>query len=142
MSEDFEEGLVSVITPTCNRAWIIEETLGSVRQQSYRPIEVVVVDDGSTDETEEQGRARVRRVLRRGPDGALRPPGAAGRQRRTQPRAGGVAWRVHPVPGLRRSAAAGQAERPGRSDADRAAGGVRLQPVWDARRRPFEGLVA
>ncbi len=57
MSEDFEEGLVSVITPTCNRAWIIEETLGSVRQQSYRPIEVVVVDDGSTDETEEVVRA-------------------------------------------------------------------------------------
>jgi len=44
--------LVSVIIPTFNRAAFIINTLNSVSQQSYRPIEVLIVDDGSTDETE------------------------------------------------------------------------------------------
>jgi glycosyltransferase involved in cell wall biosynthesis len=45
------EPLVSVIIPTWNSALWIRETLASVRQQSYSPVEVVVVDDGSADET-------------------------------------------------------------------------------------------
>ena len=42
-------GLVSVIVPTHNRAHLVQETLDSVAAQDYRPIELVVVDDGSTD---------------------------------------------------------------------------------------------
>jgi GT2 family glycosyltransferase len=44
-------GLVSVIIPVYNRDEQIVEALGSVRLQTYRPIEAIVVDDGSTDDT-------------------------------------------------------------------------------------------
>jgi glycosyltransferase involved in cell wall biosynthesis len=42
---------VSVIVPTYNRAGLIGETLDSILGQSHKPEEVIVVDDGSTDET-------------------------------------------------------------------------------------------
>jgi GT2 family glycosyltransferase len=48
-----EPGLVSVVVPTYNRAYIIGRTIESVLAQSYRPVEVVVADDGSTDATRE-----------------------------------------------------------------------------------------
>jgi glycosyltransferase involved in cell wall biosynthesis len=53
MDERFEPGLVSVVVPTYNRADLILHSLESVRAQSYRPIEVIVVDDGGTDDTEQ-----------------------------------------------------------------------------------------
>ena len=43
--------LVSVIIPTYNRARYLPRALRSVADQDYRPIEVVIIDDGSTDET-------------------------------------------------------------------------------------------
>ena len=42
---------VSVIIPTFNRAHLIQQTLDSVLNQSFRDFEVIVVDDGSTDHT-------------------------------------------------------------------------------------------
>lgn len=41
--------LVSIIIPTFNNRSTIQETLDSVYKQSYANIEVIVVDDGSTD---------------------------------------------------------------------------------------------
>ena len=43
--------LVSVIVPTYNRATFIEETLDSILSQTYTNIEILVIDDGSTDNT-------------------------------------------------------------------------------------------
>lgn len=44
---------VSVIIPSFNRAYILSRTLESVFAQTYPHMEVILVDDGSTDKTEE-----------------------------------------------------------------------------------------
>lgn len=44
-------GLLSVIVPVFNREEFIEGCLQSVLDQDYRPIELIVIDDGSTDNT-------------------------------------------------------------------------------------------
>jgi glycosyltransferase involved in cell wall biosynthesis len=51
------EPLVSVIIPTYNRFGVICQTIDNVLAQSYRNIEVIVVDDGSKDGTQESLRA-------------------------------------------------------------------------------------
>lgn len=43
----------SVCIPTYNRAYIIEKPLKSLVNQSFKDFEVLVIDDGSTDNTEE-----------------------------------------------------------------------------------------
>ena len=47
------ESMVSTIIPVYNRAALLTEAVESVLSQSYRPIEVIIVDDGSTDDTSE-----------------------------------------------------------------------------------------
>jgi glycosyltransferase involved in cell wall biosynthesis len=44
---------VSIIIPTFNRAGLIMETIESIRQQTYTNWELIIVDDGSDDDTEE-----------------------------------------------------------------------------------------
>ena len=43
--------LVSVVIPTFNRSEALTEAVKSVQNQSYKSFELIVVDDGSSDET-------------------------------------------------------------------------------------------
>lgn len=43
---------ISVVTPTYNRAYIIEKPIKSVLDQTFRNFEYIIVDDGSDDSTE------------------------------------------------------------------------------------------
>jgi glycosyltransferase involved in cell wall biosynthesis len=43
--------LASIIIPTFNRSSLLDEALASAAAQRYRPLEIIVVDDGSTDDT-------------------------------------------------------------------------------------------
>ena len=45
------EGLVSTIVPVFNRARLLQDAVESVLAQTYRPIEIILVDDGSSDDT-------------------------------------------------------------------------------------------
>ncbi len=45
--------LISVIIPTYNRALTLQATIQSVLRQTYKEFEIIIIDDGSTDDTEQ-----------------------------------------------------------------------------------------
>lgn len=58
------EPLVSIVLPVCDGERWIGETLQSALAQSYHPIEIIVVDDGSRDRTREIAEAAAARDSR------------------------------------------------------------------------------
>src|SRR5438270_1336965 len=64
--------LVSIVIPTYNRAAIISRTIDNIFRQTYPNFEVIVIDDGSTDDTQSvlkryHDRVRVVRQSNAGP---------------------------------------------------------------------------
>ena len=55
--------LISIVTPTYNRARLLERLFASLKEQSFQDFEWIVIDDGSTDDT----RAVVERMARVAP---------------------------------------------------------------------------
>ena len=51
MPQASKKPLVSVIIPTYNRGWILKEAIDSVLEQDFNDYELIVVDDGSVDDT-------------------------------------------------------------------------------------------
>lgn len=47
------EPLITIVVPTYNRAHLLPATLRSLQEQENRKFEIIIVDDGSTDNTEE-----------------------------------------------------------------------------------------
>ena len=44
--------LISIIIPTFNRAKILPNTINSILLNNYQNFEIIIVDDGSSDDTE------------------------------------------------------------------------------------------
>ncbi len=51
MTSPPHRNLVSIVLPTHNRAALLPDALRSIANQSYRPLELLIVDDGSQDQT-------------------------------------------------------------------------------------------
>lgn len=72
------KGLISVIIPLHNAAKFISETLDSLYAQTYPNFEIIIVNDGSTDESvkickryaQERGKLKIFHQENRGPASA------------------------------------------------------------------------
>ena len=51
--EDYQKELISIIVPIYNAEAYIEKTLDSILSQTYKNLEIILVNDGSTDNTKE-----------------------------------------------------------------------------------------
>jgi len=67
--------LVSVVIPVYNAAHFLPQAIGSIRAQAYESLEIIVVDDGSTDNCADVAKSlgndvRYDKQVNRGPSAA------------------------------------------------------------------------
>lgn len=60
--------LVSVVITTKNEELVIEDLLRSIKKQSYSPIEIIIIDNSSTDKTREIAKKYTKYVFKKGPE--------------------------------------------------------------------------
>ena len=65
---DADRSLVSVVVPTRNSQRYLTQCLGSIRAQTYRPLEIIVVDNFSIDSTPDIGIRLADKVYQAGPE--------------------------------------------------------------------------
>lgn len=70
MKKFLKQALVTVIIPTKNSELYLRKCLNSILKQSYRPIEIIVVDNHSIDDTRAIAQSLGARVLVKGPERA------------------------------------------------------------------------
>ena len=44
--------MISIIVPTYNNSHILSKTISGILQQTYKNFELIIIDDGSTDNTQ------------------------------------------------------------------------------------------
>lgn len=59
LDHQFVPDLVSVVVPTYNRCLLLGEAIESLAAQTWSPLQVIVVDDGSTDGTTEKWQSKL-----------------------------------------------------------------------------------
>ena len=65
---NIEKPLVSIIVPTYNSTFFLQRCLDSIKTQTYQQIELIVVDNNSTDKTKETAKRYTKYVYNRGPE--------------------------------------------------------------------------
>src|SRR5206468_1500632 len=60
--------LVSIVIPTKNSGEFLEACLRSIKEQTYTNIEIIVVDNSSSDNTQEIARKYTDKVFTKGPE--------------------------------------------------------------------------
>lgn len=63
-----DNSLVSVIVPTKNSSGFLDKCLESIKNQTYKNLEIVVVDNNSTDNTKEIAKKYTDKVFNQGPE--------------------------------------------------------------------------
>ena len=68
MKTSKRQPLVSVIVPTYNSASLLKDCLQSIKDQTYKKLDIIVVDNNSTDDTKQIASNFTAQVFNKGPE--------------------------------------------------------------------------